>query len=59
MLIDWTFYLAAVLIWAIAFWAVRPDPLALLRSRSYVALLVLAAVIGVPVSAVATQRSRR
>jgi hypothetical protein len=30
-----------------------PDPLALLRSRSYVALLVLAAIIGVPVSAVA------
>jgi H+/Cl- antiporter ClcA len=30
-----------------------PDPLALLRSRSYVALLVLAAVIGVPVSAAA------
>jgi H+/Cl- antiporter ClcA len=29
------------------------DPLALLRSRSYVALLVLAAVIGVPVSAAA------
>jgi H+/Cl- antiporter ClcA len=29
------------------------DPLALLRSRSYVALLVLAAIIGVPVSAVA------
>jgi H+/Cl- antiporter ClcA len=30
-----------------------PDPLELLRSRSYVALLVLAAVIGVPVSAAA------
>ncbi|HEY7918614.1 MAG TPA: chloride channel protein, partial [Streptosporangiaceae bacterium] len=30
-----------------------PDPLALLRSRSYVALLVLAAIIGAPVSAVA------
>jgi H+/Cl- antiporter ClcA len=30
-----------------------PDPLALLRSRSYVALLVLAAIIGVPVSAAA------
>src|ERR1700728_2163513 len=29
------------------------DPLALLRSRSYVALLVLAAIIGVPISAVA------
>jgi hypothetical protein len=29
------------------------DPLALLRSRSYVALLVLAAIIGVPVSAAA------
>ncbi len=29
------------------------DPLALLRSRAYVALLVLAAIIGVPVSAVA------
>ena len=29
------------------------DPLALLRSRSYVALLVLAAIIGAPVSAVA------
>ena len=29
------------------------DPLALLRSRSYVALLVLAAVLGVPISAVA------
>src|SRR6202046_2228011 len=28
------------------------DPLALLRSRSYVALLVLAAIIGVPISAV-------
>ena len=31
----------------------NPDPLALLRSRSYVKLLVLAALIGVPVSAVA------
>ena len=31
----------------------QPDPLALLRSRSYVQLLVLAALIGVPVSAVA------
>jgi len=30
-----------------------PDPLALLRSRSYLALLVLAAVIGVPISAAA------
>ena len=30
-----------------------PDPIALLRSRSYVALLVLAAIIGVPVSAAA------
>ena len=30
-----------------------PDPVALLRSRGYVALLVLAAIIGVPVSAVA------
>ncbi|MGH3153217.1 MAG: chloride channel protein [Streptosporangiaceae bacterium] len=30
-----------------------PDPLALLRSRSYLGLLVLAAIIGVPVSAVA------
>ncbi len=29
------------------------DPLALLRSRSYVALLVLAVIIGVPVSAAA------
>src|SRR6185312_753745 len=29
------------------------DPLALLRSKSYVALLVLAAIIGVPVSAAA------
>jgi H+/Cl- antiporter ClcA len=29
------------------------DPLALLRSRSYIALLVIAAIIGVPVSAVA------
>jgi len=29
------------------------DPLALLRSRSYLALLVLAAIIGVPVSAAA------
>ena len=28
-----------------------PDPLALLRSRSYVALLVLAAIIGIPISA--------
>jgi hypothetical protein len=32
---------------------VPPDPLALLRSRSYVQLLVVAALIGVPVSAVA------
>ena len=31
----------------------QPDPLALLRSRSYVKLLVLAALIGVPVSAAA------
>jgi H+/Cl- antiporter ClcA len=30
-----------------------PDPLALLRSRSYLVLLVLAAIIGVPISAVA------
>src|SRR6516165_2407446 len=30
-----------------------PDPQALLRSRSYVALLVLAGIVGVPVSAVA------
>ena len=30
-----------------------PDPLAVLRSRSYLGLLVLAAIIGVPVSAVA------
>ena len=30
-----------------------PDPQALLKSRSYVALLVLAAIVGVPVSAVA------
>jgi len=30
-----------------------PDPLALLRSRSYLALLALAAILGVPVSAVA------
>jgi H+/Cl- antiporter ClcA len=30
-----------------------PDPLALLRSRSYLALLVLAAILGVPISAVA------
>ena len=29
------------------------DPLALLRSRSYLALLALAAIIGAPVSAVA------
>ena len=34
------------------------DPLALLRSRSYVALLVLAAIIGVPVSAAAYFLSR-
>jgi H+/Cl- antiporter ClcA len=33
--------------------AIPADPLALLRSRSYVALLVLAAIIGVPVSAAA------
>ena len=31
----------------------QPDPLALLRSRSYLRLLVLAALIGVPVSAAA------
>ena len=31
----------------------QPDPLALLRSRSYLRLLVLAALIGVPVSAIA------
>ena len=30
-----------------------PDPLALLQSKSYVALLVLAAIIGVPISAAA------
>ena len=30
-----------------------PDPLALLRSRSYIVLLVIAAIIGAPVSAVA------
>src|SRR5271169_3364515 len=30
-----------------------PDPLAMLRSRSYLALLVLAAVVGAPVSALA------
>ncbi len=30
-----------------------PDPLALLRSRSYIALLVIAAIVGAPVSAVA------
>ena len=30
-----------------------PDPLALLRSRSYLVLLVLAAIVGVPVSAAA------
>jgi H+/Cl- antiporter ClcA len=30
-----------------------PDPLALLRSRSYVALLILAAIIGIPVAAAA------
>ena len=30
-----------------------PDPLALLRSRSYLQLLVLAAIIGAPISAVA------
>ncbi len=33
--------------------ATPPDPLALLRSKSYVALLILAAVVGVPVSAAA------
>ena len=33
--------------------AAAPDPLELLRSRSYVQLLVLAALIGVPISAVA------
>jgi chloride channel protein, CIC family len=32
---------------------VQPDPLALLRSRSYVQLLVLAALIGIPVSSAA------
>jgi H+/Cl- antiporter ClcA len=32
---------------------VPPDPLALLRSRSYLALLILAAIVGVPVSAAA------
>src|SRR5271169_419048 len=30
-----------------------PDPVALLRSKSYLALLVLAAIVGVPVSAAA------
>jgi hypothetical protein len=30
-----------------------PDPAALLRSRSYLVLLALAAIIGVPISAVA------
>ncbi len=30
-----------------------PDPLALLRSRSYLALLILAAIVGVPISAAA------
>jgi H+/Cl- antiporter ClcA len=33
--------------------SIPPDPLALLRSRSYIALLVLAAIIGAPVSAAA------
>jgi H+/Cl- antiporter ClcA len=33
--------------------ATPPDPLALLRSKSYVALLILAAIVGVPVSAAA------
>jgi len=33
--------------------AQAPDPIALLRSRSYVQLLLLAAIVGVPVSAVA------
>ncbi len=33
--------------------AAAPDPMALLKSRSYIQLLVLAALIGVPVSAVA------
>ena len=33
--------------------AAQPDPMAMLRSKSYVQLLVLAAIIGVPVSAVA------
>jgi H+/Cl- antiporter ClcA len=32
---------------------VQPDPIALLRSRAYVRLLILAALIGVPISAVA------
>ena len=31
----------------------RPDPVALLRSRSYLRLLVLAAILGVPISAAA------
>ena len=35
-----------------------PDPYALLRSRSYVGLLVLAAVVGVPVAASPTSSSR-
>jgi H+/Cl- antiporter ClcA len=33
--------------------APSPDPMAMLRSRTYVRLLVLAAVLGVPISAVA------
>ncbi len=33
--------------------SIPPDPLALLRSRSYIALLVLAAIIGAPISAAA------
>ncbi len=31
----------------------QPDPLALLRSRGYLRLLILAGLIGVPISAVA------
>jgi len=33
--------------------AAAPDPMAILRTRSYVQLLVLAALIGVPVSGIA------
>ena len=31
----------------------KPDPLALLRSRSYITLLIIAAIIGAPVSTAA------